>query len=79
MSVEVELKNQIIEKIHSADDKLLRMIKALVESYQEEDDFELNEAQKAELERRLEKHEKGEMEFSSWEDVKGRLFKQYGV
>jgi len=37
------------------------------------DGFYLTEEQKTELDRRLEMIEKGEMKFSSWEDVKKRL------
>lgn len=78
MSVAVELKNQVIEKINSADDKLLRMIKALVESYQEEE-IGLSKAHKEILEERLKFHQENPKDGKSWEEIKVSLTQEYGL
>jgi len=78
MSVAVDLKNQVIEKIHSADDKLLRMIKALIESYQEEE-IDLSEAHKEILEERLKFHQENPEDGKSWKEIKDSLMQEYGL
>tara|TARA_R110000868_G_scaffold162611_2_gene394061 strand:+ start:387 stop:593 length:207 start_codon:yes stop_codon:yes gene_type:complete len=40
----------------------------------DKDDIHLSESQKKELDRRLEQHAKGETKFSSWDEVKNRLY-----
>ena len=69
MTTSIELKNQVIEKIKSADDKLLRMIKALVESYQEEE-MGMSEMYKEILEERLKFHQENPQDGKSWEEIK---------
>lgn len=53
------------------DEGVLKKINALREV--NEEDIGLSSEQIDELERRLEKYRRGEMEFSSWESVKERI------
>lgn len=78
MSTSIELKNQVIEKIKSADDKLLRMIKALVESYQEEE-MGVSEMHKEILEERLKFHQENPQDGKSWEEIKVSIMQEYGL
>lgn len=78
MSVAIDLKAQIIEKINLADDKLLRMINALVESYQEEE-IGLSQAHKEILDERLKFHHENPDDGKSWEEIKASLMRGYGA
>lgn len=78
MSTSIELKNQVIEKIKSADDKLLLMIKALVESYQEEE-MGVSEMHKEILEERLKFHQENPQDGKSWEEIKVSIMQEYGL
>ncbi len=76
MDTTVDLRSRVLKYISSADDKLLRMIQALAETYQSEDDNieqELTESQKQELDRRLERYARGETQFYTWEEVEAKL------
>lgn len=53
------------------DMSVLEQIQSLKE--EQENSFQLNAEQGEELESRLERYEKGEMRFSSWEAVKKRI------
>lgn len=53
------------------DTYVLEKIQSLKE--QQESSFELGEENQIELERRLQKYENGEMQFSSWDEVKSRV------
>lgn len=53
------------------DETLLKRIQSIKDSKNE--DLELSEEQLLELDERLEKYERGEMNFSSWEKVKERV------
>lgn len=53
------------------DETLLKKIHLLKEEREER--LDLSEDQLLELEKRLEKYENGQMEFSSWESVKERI------
>lgn len=66
------LKLDLIRWLTQIQDKsLLMKIQLLKEGM--ENESELSEAQLLELDQRLEKYEAGQLEFSSWEDVKDRL------
>lgn len=65
MTASIELKNKVLEYIEEADDRLLRMIQALAESYREE----LPITHKSELDKRLERYSDGKTKFYSWEEV----------
>ncbi|SEF84069.1 addiction module protein [Algoriphagus boritolerans] len=53
------------------DESLLKKIQFIRDS--KEENLELSEEQLLELDQRLEKYERGEMNFSSWEKVKERV------
>lgn len=53
------------------DKSILKELQILKESHKES--FQINAAQKKELDIRLEKYESGEMKFSSWDSVKDRI------
>jgi putative addiction module component (TIGR02574 family) len=63
---------QEIESLSSAEKILL--VEQIWDSI-DKDVMSLTSAQKKELDRRLEKHEKGQVKYSSWEQVKQRLNK----
>ncbi|MFN3997442.1 addiction module protein [Algoriphagus sp.] len=53
------------------DESLLKKIQFIRDS--KEENLELSEEQLLELDQRLEKYERGEINFSSWEKVKDRM------
>lgn len=66
------LKLDLINWLTQIQDKeLLKKIQLLKEGI--ENESELSKEQLLELDQRLEKYEAGQMDFSSWEDVKVRL------
>ncbi|MHA6281252.1 addiction module protein [Salinimicrobium sp. CAU 1759] len=72
-----ELKNKVQEYVDTADVKLLRMIKALVETYQsEEQEFSLSEEQYQMIDKRREAHSNGFSKSLSWEEVKEKARKK---
>jgi putative addiction module component (TIGR02574 family) len=75
MSSKSDLRNKVLEYIHTADDRLLHLIQELAESYQKQEGIELTEAQKAELDKRLERYKRGETEFFTWEETKAKILK----
>jgi putative addiction module component (TIGR02574 family) len=65
-----EVKYRLIEKlIHTEDEDLLNQVQEILES------TELTEKQKQELDRRMEKYEKGETKLYTWDEVKERIRK----
>ena len=74
----LDLRLRVKDYIDAADDRLLRLIEALAVSYQEEEveeEFELTEAQKKELDKRLQRYKEGKMKFYTWEEVEAKLEK----
>jgi len=68
----VQIKEELYLLIEEGDAKLLKMLYAVAKEYSSED-YELSGAQQKELDRRLEKYEAGQMNFSSWDRVKDRI------
>ncbi len=69
--MESELKNTVINYLEKADEKLLRMIKALIESYEEDSDYpDLNENHYKEIDRRREEYLEDPGDSYTWEQVK---------
>lgn len=64
-----QIKEELYHFIESGDTKLINMLYAVAKEYSN-DDNELSDIQKEELDRRLEKYESGQMTFSSWDTVK---------
>lgn len=76
----VDLKKNVLDYVNSADDRLLKMIKALVESYREtEGQPELSEAQKRILDQRLADHKANPNSGREWSEVKSELRAKYGA
>lgn len=67
----IDLRNTVREYIDKADIRLLKMIKALAESYQnDEQELTLSEEQYQMIDKRKEAHVNGESNSFSWEQVK---------
>ena len=76
----VDLKKNVLDYVKNADDRLLRMIKALVESYQETDEHPgLSEAHKKILDERLADHKENPDSGREWSEVKSELGAKYGA
>ncbi len=67
----LDLRNTVKEYIKTADIRLLKMMKALAESYQaDEQELMLSEEQYKALDKRREAHLKDESKSFTWEQVK---------
>ncbi len=67
----IDLRDTVKEYINTADIRLLKMIKALAESYQnDEQELMLSEEQYQMIDKRREAHLKGESKSFTWEQVK---------
>jgi len=67
----IDLRNTVKEYINTADIRLLKMMKALAESYQnDEKELTLSEEQYQMIDKRREAHLKGESASFTWEEVK---------
>lgn len=67
----IDLRNTVKEYINTADIRLLKMMKALAESYQnDEQELTLSEEQYQMIDKRREAHLKGESKSLTWEQVK---------
>jgi len=67
----IDLRNTVEEYIKTADVRLLKMIKALAESYHsDEQELTLSEEQYRMIDKRREAHLKGESKSFTWEQVK---------
>ena len=76
----LELRKSVLNYVDSADDRLLKLIKALVETYQEdENNYEISEEHQKVLDRRLEDHKAGPDAGKDWKVLKPELRKKYGA
>ncbi len=67
----IELRKTVKEYINTADVRLLKMIMALAESYEsDEEELALTEEQYKMIDKRREAHLKGESKSFTWEQVK---------
>ncbi|MFV0539684.1 MAG: addiction module protein [Aestuariibaculum sp.] len=67
----IELRKTVKEYINTADVRLLKMMMALAESYQsDEEELTLTEEQYQMIDKRREAHLKGESKSFTWEQVK---------
>lgn len=72
----VELRNTVKEYIKTADVRLLKMMKALAESYQnDEQELTLSEEQYQIIDKRREAHLNNDSKSLSWDDVKNNARK----
>lgn len=67
-----ELKETVIRSLENADERLLKMVKALIESYNEEEinPSELNEENYREIDRRRAEYLEDPEDTYTWEEVK---------
>jgi len=70
-----EIKKRIRDYIEHADDRILRIMNAIIDT----EENELSQAQKKILDERLKYHKENPEEGKSWEEVKSVLNKKYGV
>jgi phosphoribosylanthranilate isomerase len=67
----IDLRNTVKAYINTADIRLLKMMKALAESYQaDEQELALSEEQYQMIDKRRESHLKGESKSFTWDEVK---------
>lgn len=67
----IDLRNAVKEYVNNADVRLLKLMKALAESYQDdEQELTLSEEQYQMIDKRREAHLKGESKSFTWEQVK---------
>ena len=75
-----DLKKRVLTYIDNADDRLLKLIKALVETYQEEENnYEISEEYRKILDQRLADHKADPGSGKDWEVLKPELRKKYGA
>ena len=75
----INLRNKVKEYVDTADVRLLKMIKALAESYQnDEQELTLSKEQYQIIDKRREAHLKGESKSLTWEEVKQNARKATG-
>lgn len=70
-----EIKNKIRRYIEHADERILRIINAIIET----EENEIPQSHKEILNDRLKTHYKNPEEGKSWEEVKSTLKNQFGV
>ena len=77
-----DLKKQLISYIDTADERLLKLIQALVETYQQNEPGsydEIPDEHKKILDRRLEEHEKNPADGKEWAALKSDWRTKYGA
>lgn len=83
METTIKLRERVMRRISSADDKLLRMMEALAESYEAEETG--TEAALAEesfqdlLDERIACHKTNPSDGNTWEAIKTSLKQRYGI
>ena len=76
----LDLKKSVLTYIDNADDRLLKLIKALVETYQEEENnYEISEEHQRVLDQRLADHKANPDAGKDWKVLKPELRKKYGA
>ncbi len=77
MDSTVDLKNRIINYIENADERILRIINAIIETENEEQG--LSQSHKDLLDQRLKYHKENPSDGKTWEEIKESLKVQYGL
>ncbi|HBG39866.1 MAG TPA: hypothetical protein DDZ96_08080 [Porphyromonadaceae bacterium] len=81
MRTTAELRKHLIKRIGSADHRLLRMMNALADSY-DPDENDINEPDsdyEKILSQRLEYHKENPSDGKSWQEIKTTLKDRYGI
>jgi hypothetical protein len=71
----IEMKNRIRKYLEHADDRILRIMNAIIET----EENELPQSHQDILEERLKSHQENPDEGRTWEEVRSSLKNQYGV
>lgn len=68
----VALKKKIAKQLDRADEKLIKLVSALINEYEESSKEEslMTSSQKKEVDRRLKLHKEGKLEYYTFEEVK---------
>ena len=69
----IELKKNIHRFVDQADERILRIINAIIEAETQEGHPAVPQWFYEELDKRRERHQKGESKSSTWEEVKERI------
>ena len=76
----IDLKRSVHDYIDNADDRLLKLIKALVETYQEEESGQdITDEQKRILDQRLADHKADPESGKDWTQLRSELRTKYGA
>jgi hypothetical protein len=78
MDINIAIRNRIHEFIDKADNRILRIFEAIVDT-EEEADPTIPESFYKELDNDRKKHLKGEIQSYNWKEVKSRLIKNHGL
>ncbi|MBA5629501.1 addiction module family protein [Moheibacter lacus] len=78
METNLELKNRIKKYIDTADDQMLKIFNAIIDS-QTNSGFQLSDEEKNILDQRLKFHQENPNDGKSWEEIKDALKVQYGI
>lgn len=76
METTIEIKKKIYDFIEDADERILRIINAIITTEQEKTEYEIPESFYEELDRRREAHLSGKSKSYTWEEVKERARKR---
>ncbi len=71
-----QIKELLHQYINKADERLINLMYAMVQADMEEEDYQLSEAHKKVLDKRIAAHEANPSSGSSWEEVKTRISRQ---
>jgi hypothetical protein len=77
MDTTVDLKNRIKNYIENADERILKIINAIIETETEEQG--LSQAHKDILDQRLKYHKENPSDGKTWSEIKESLKAQYGL
>lgn len=72
----IALRKELKNYINKADDRLIKLIYAMVQADMKEDGYELSIAHKSTLDKRIAAHKKNPTSGSSWKDAKTRIKNQ---
>lgn len=75
----VELRKKWVRSIVNVDDRFLRMVDALYDSYKEDIDYTISEEHKKILDQRLEDHKTNPTLGRDWDEVKTVLSAKYEI
>ena len=74
----LSLRKIITAKVNKADDRLLKLVNALIKEYEStlEDDYSLSTADKKDIDKRMKLYDQGKMKTMTVSDVKKKVMKR---